>query len=88
MTEEIVWPIEPRVTWKKPLCTVLPQTEEWHGREKSSSRMEVEDNEDNEPLDGLYTEEIQGSSRRNNQPDLLVNNIPISLNLIQTQNKM
>ena len=38
-------------------------------------------NEDNEPLEGLYIEEIEGSIRRNIQSDLLVNNIPVSFKL-------
>ena len=43
--------------------------------------MEVEDNENSELLEGLYIEEIQGSTRRNIQSDLLVNDIPVSFKL-------
>ena len=38
--------------------------------------MEVEANEE-----GLYIEEIQGSTRRNIQSDLLVNNTPVTFKL-------
>ena len=43
--------------------------------------MEVEDHESNELLEGLYIEEIQGSTRRNIQSDLLVNDIAVSFKL-------
>ena len=43
--------------------------------------MEVEENENNELLEGLYIEEIQGSARRNIQSDLVVNYIPVSFKL-------
>ena len=43
--------------------------------------MEVEEYENNELLEGLYIEEIQGSTRRNIQSDLLVNDIPVSFKL-------
>ena len=51
-------------------------TEERRGR-----HVEVEEHENNELLDGLYIEEIQGSTRRNIQSDLLVNDIPVSFKL-------
>ena len=37
-----------------------------------------EEHESNELLEGLYIEEIQGSTRRNIQSGLLVNDIPVS----------
>ena len=40
-----------------------------------------EENENNELLEGLYIEEIQGSTRGNIQSDLLVNDIPVSFKL-------
>ena len=43
--------------------------------------MEVEEHENNELMEGLYIEEIQGSTRRNIQSDLLVNDIPVSFKL-------
>lgn len=43
--------------------------------------MEIEVNEDDEPLEGLYIEEIEGSTRRNIQSDLMVNNIPVIFKL-------
>ena len=43
--------------------------------------MEVKANEENESLEGLYIEEIQGSTRRNIQSDLLVNNTPVTFKL-------
>jgi len=43
--------------------------------------VEVEANEENELLEGLYIEEIQGSTRRNIQSDLLVNNTPVTFKL-------
>lgn len=43
--------------------------------------VEVEEHESNELLEGLYIEEIQGSTRRNIQSDLLVNDIPVSFKL-------
>ena len=43
--------------------------------------MEVEEHKSNELLEGLYNEEIQGSTRRNIQSDLLVNDIPVSFKL-------
>ena len=43
--------------------------------------MEVDANEENELLEGLYIEEIQGSTRRNIQSDLLVNNTPVTFKL-------
>jgi len=54
---------------------VLFQIEEWYGRK------EVEEHESNELMEGLYIEEIQGSTRRNIQSDLLVNDIPVSFKL-------
>ena len=49
--------------------------------ERRVRHVEVEDNENNELLEGLCIEEIQGSTRRNIQSDLLVNDIPVSLKL-------
>ena len=49
--------------------------------ERSVRHVEVEDYESNELLEGLYIEEIQGSTRRNIQSDLLVNDIPVSFKL-------
>ena len=43
--------------------------------------MEVEEYDNNELLEDLYIEEIQGSTRRNIQSDILVNGIPISFKL-------
>jgi len=43
--------------------------------------VEVEANEENELLEGLYIEEIQSSTRRNIQSDLLVNNTPVTFKL-------
>jgi len=40
--------------------------------------VEVEANEENESLEGLYMEEIQGITRRNIQSDLLVNDTPVT----------
>ncbi|XP_068761775.1 uncharacterized protein [Montipora capricornis] len=45
--------------------------------ERRVRHVEVEEHENNELLEGLYIEEIQGSTRRNIQSDLLVNDIPI-----------
>ena len=46
--------------------------------ERRVRHVEVEANEENELLEGLYIEEIQGSTRRNIQSDLLVNNTPVT----------
>ena len=43
--------------------------------------MEIEDNEEDVPLVGLYIEEIQGNTRRNIQSDLLVNDVPVIFKL-------
>jgi len=43
--------------------------------------VEVEANEESELLEGLYIEEIEGSTRRNIQSDLLVNNTPVTFKL-------
>jgi len=43
--------------------------------------VEVEEHGSNELLEGLYIEEIQGSTRGNIQSDLLVNDIPVSFKL-------
>ena len=43
--------------------------------------MEVEEHENNELLEGLYIEKIQGCTRRNIQSDLLVNDIAVSVKL-------
>ena len=54
-----------------------------NGTEERRVRLvEVEENENNELLEGLYIEEIQGSARRNIQSDLLVNDIPVSFKLV------
>ncbi|XP_068675472.1 uncharacterized protein [Montipora foliosa] len=45
--------------------------------ERRVHHVEVEEHENNELLEGLYIEEIQGSTRRNIQSDLLVNDIPV-----------
>ena len=50
-------------------------------KERRVRHVEVEENENNELLEGLYIEEIQGSARSNIQSDLLVNDIPISFKL-------
>ena len=49
--------------------------------ERRVRHVEVEEHENNELLEGLYIEEIQGSTRRNIQSDLLVNDIPVSFKL-------
>ena len=49
--------------------------------ERRVHHMEVEANEENELLEELYIEEIQGSTRRNIQSDLLVNNTPVTFKL-------
>ena len=49
--------------------------------ERRVHHVEVEANEENELLEGLYIEEIQGSTRRNIQSDLLVNNTPVTFKL-------
>ena len=43
--------------------------------------MEVEVNEENESMERLYIDEVQGSARRKIQSDLLVNNIPVTFKL-------
>ena len=49
--------------------------------ERRVRHVEVEEHENNELMEGLYIEEIQGSTRRNIQSDLLVNDIPVSFKL-------
>lgn len=49
--------------------------------ERSVRHVEIEEHESNELLEGLYIEEIQGSTRRNIQSNLLVNDIPVSFKL-------
>ena len=49
--------------------------------ERRVRHLEVEEHENNELMEGLYIEEIQGSTRRNIQSDLLVNDIPVSFKL-------
>ena len=51
--------------------------------ERRVRHVEVEANEENELLEGLYIEEIQGSTctRRSIQSDLLVNNTPVTFKL-------
>ena len=49
--------------------------------ERRVCHVEVEEHENNELLEGLYIEEIQGSTRGNIQSDLLVNDIPVSFKL-------
>ena len=49
--------------------------------ERRVLHVEVEEHENNELKEGLYIEEIQGSTRRNIQSDLLVNDIPVSFKL-------
>ena len=49
--------------------------------ERRVRHVEVEENENNELLEGLCIEEIQGSARRNIQSDLLVNDISVSFKL-------
>ena len=49
--------------------------------ERRVRHVEVEEHENNELKEGLYIEEIQGSTRRNIQSDLLVNDIPVSFKL-------
>ena len=49
--------------------------------ERRVCHVEVEANEENESLEGQYIEEIQGSTRRNIQSDLLVNNTPVTFKL-------
>ena len=49
--------------------------------ERRVRHVEVEEHESNELLEGLCIEEIQGSTRRNIQSDLLVNDIPVSFKL-------
>ena len=46
-----------------------------------TNAMEEMEHENNELMEGLYIEEIQGSTRRNIQSDLLVNDIPVSFKL-------
>ena len=59
-------------------CCLKPK----NGTEERRVRhVQIEENEDNEPLEGLYIEEIQGSTRRNIQSDLLVNNVPVTFKL-------
>jgi hypothetical protein len=59
-------------------CCLKPK----NGTEERRVRnVEVEVNENSEPLEGLYIEEIQGSTRRNIQSDLLVNDIPVTFKL-------
>ena len=49
--------------------------------ERRVRHVEVEEHENNELMEGLYIEEIQGSTRKNIQSDLLVNDIPVSFKL-------
>ena len=49
--------------------------------ERRVRHVEVEANEENELLEELYIEEIQGSTRRSIQSDLLVNNTPVTFKL-------
>ena len=63
--------------WKKPLCSVVLQIEEWLKGKKSSSR----GIRDFELFEGLYIEEIQGNTRGIFQLDLLGNDIPVSFKL-------
>ena len=76
--------MEPRVTnamdetTMHARCCLKPR----NGTEERRVRhVEVEVNENNELLERLYIEEIQGSIRRNIQSDLFINDIPVTFKL-------
>ncbi|KAL9951280.1 hypothetical protein ACROYT_G043918 [Oculina patagonica] len=49
--------------------------------ERRVRHVQIELSEDKEPMEGLYIEEIQDSTRRNIQSDLLVNYVPVTFKL-------
>ena len=79
----VVRPMEPRVKTAMEEITMLGAASNRRMARKKEEFVtwKSEENENNELLEGLYIEEIQGSTRRNIQSYLLVNDIPVSFKL-------
>ena len=77
-----LWRHVPQMSWAKSLCTLLPEIKNQHRRKKNSSLGSgVKWREWIISTEGLYIEAIQGSSRRNIQSDLLVNDTHVTFKL-------